>query len=390
MPSLGPLVVMRFLAGAGAAAVIPVAIAWIGDVVPYERRQPVLARYHLGPDPGHRLRPGGRRPAGRPDRLARDPGGAGHRAYRGRRAAAAARCAGSASACRRRARSAGRESAAPAMRRAAAAAGCASCSAPRSSRASRCSARFAYVGAELHERFGLGLGMIGAMLASFGVGALVYSWTAGMLVPRLGQPGLWPSGAVAARRGLRACSRPCPRRGSRRPPSPSSASASTCCTTRCRPTPRRWRPSRAGSPCRCSRSCCSCGQSVGVALAAPVMDRYGARPIFLVSVVVILATWRLVPPPVAAARHALSWGACPTPCVQRPRFGLEPGHELASRRPRRAPQLSSRQPARGADRGRPRPDCPEGPGGLHLRRGRRARPASAPPRPTAISATATP
>ena len=48
MPTLGPLVVMRFLAGAGGAAVIPVAIAWIGDVVPYERRQPVLARYISG------------------------------------------------------------------------------------------------------------------------------------------------------------------------------------------------------------------------------------------------------------------------------------------------------------------------------------------------------
>ena len=30
------------------AAVIPVAIAWIGDVVPYERRQAVLARYISG------------------------------------------------------------------------------------------------------------------------------------------------------------------------------------------------------------------------------------------------------------------------------------------------------------------------------------------------------
>ena len=48
MPTLGPLVLLRFLAGAGAAAVIPVAIAWIGDVVPYERRQPVLARYVSG------------------------------------------------------------------------------------------------------------------------------------------------------------------------------------------------------------------------------------------------------------------------------------------------------------------------------------------------------
>ena len=48
MPSLGPLVLVRFLGGAGAAAVIPVAIAWIGDVVPYERRQPVLARFLSG------------------------------------------------------------------------------------------------------------------------------------------------------------------------------------------------------------------------------------------------------------------------------------------------------------------------------------------------------
>ena len=48
MPSLGPLVLVRFLGGAGAAAVIPVAIAWIGDVVAYERRQPVLARFLSG------------------------------------------------------------------------------------------------------------------------------------------------------------------------------------------------------------------------------------------------------------------------------------------------------------------------------------------------------
>jgi MFS family permease len=48
MPSLGPLVLVRFLGGAGAAAVIPVAIAWIGDVVPYERRQATIARFLSG------------------------------------------------------------------------------------------------------------------------------------------------------------------------------------------------------------------------------------------------------------------------------------------------------------------------------------------------------
>jgi predicted MFS family arabinose efflux permease len=42
------LVVARLLAGATAAAVIPLSMAWIGDVVPYEERQPVLARFLIG------------------------------------------------------------------------------------------------------------------------------------------------------------------------------------------------------------------------------------------------------------------------------------------------------------------------------------------------------
>src|SRR5262249_35669119 len=48
MPSLAPLVLFRFLAGAGAAAGIPLALAWIGDVGAYERRQAVLAQYISG------------------------------------------------------------------------------------------------------------------------------------------------------------------------------------------------------------------------------------------------------------------------------------------------------------------------------------------------------
>ena len=42
------LVIARLLAGATAAAIIPLSMAWIGDVVPYERRQPVLARFLIG------------------------------------------------------------------------------------------------------------------------------------------------------------------------------------------------------------------------------------------------------------------------------------------------------------------------------------------------------
>ena len=47
-PGYQALLVARLLAGATAAAVIPLAMAWIGDSVPYERRQPVLARFLIG------------------------------------------------------------------------------------------------------------------------------------------------------------------------------------------------------------------------------------------------------------------------------------------------------------------------------------------------------
>ncbi len=46
--SFGQLRAARVLAGMLAAAIIPLSIAWIGDVVPYERRQQVLARFLIG------------------------------------------------------------------------------------------------------------------------------------------------------------------------------------------------------------------------------------------------------------------------------------------------------------------------------------------------------
>ena len=47
-PTLSGLLAARLLAGATAASIIPLAMAWIGDVVPYEQRQPVLARFLVG------------------------------------------------------------------------------------------------------------------------------------------------------------------------------------------------------------------------------------------------------------------------------------------------------------------------------------------------------
>ena len=47
-PTFGALVAARFSAGALVGAIIPLSIAWIGDVIPYEKRQAVLARFLIG------------------------------------------------------------------------------------------------------------------------------------------------------------------------------------------------------------------------------------------------------------------------------------------------------------------------------------------------------
>jgi predicted MFS family arabinose efflux permease len=49
---------------------------------------------------------------------------------------------------------------------------------------------FAYVGADLHLRFGLSFTLVGLMVGFFGLGGLIYAGTVKQLVRRLGQPGL--------------------------------------------------------------------------------------------------------------------------------------------------------------------------------------------------------
>jgi predicted MFS family arabinose efflux permease len=47
-PTFELLLVARVMAGVSAAAIIPLAMAWIGDVVSYQRRQPILAKFMIG------------------------------------------------------------------------------------------------------------------------------------------------------------------------------------------------------------------------------------------------------------------------------------------------------------------------------------------------------
>ncbi len=47
-PTLDALVIARFVSGATIGAFIPLSLAWIGDTVAYEKRQPLLARFLVG------------------------------------------------------------------------------------------------------------------------------------------------------------------------------------------------------------------------------------------------------------------------------------------------------------------------------------------------------
>jgi YNFM family putative membrane transporter len=286
MPSLGPLALVRFLAGAGAAAVIPVAIAWIGDVVPYERRQSVLARFLSGQILGIVF---GQAAGGLLGELI------------GWRATLAVLglvhlLAGLLLLGEMRRLKDRTPTPAPL--------GWRQVSASASGMARNPWARtvlgitflegifmfgaFAYVGAELHQRFGLSLGVVGAMLASFGAGALLYASMAGPLVARFGQPGLVAGGGTVLAAGYAVLGLAT---------SAWLAPPAIACIglgyymlhTTLQTNATQMAPEARGLAVSLFAFALFTGQSVGVALAAPIMDRYGGRPIFLATALVIVA-----------------------------------------------------------------------------------------------------
>jgi MFS transporter, YNFM family, putative membrane transport protein len=151
---------------------------------------------------------------------------------------------------------------------------------------------FAYIGADLHARFGISFTMVGVTVAFFGLGGLLYAWLVKFLVHRLGQTGVAVTGGflLAAAYVELALS-----------PVWWLAPAATTAIglgfymlhNTMQTNATLMTPEARGTAVGLFSSALYIGQTVGVATGALVIDRLGARPLFLGTAVALptLAVW---------------------------------------------------------------------------------------------------
>ncbi|MDX2159196.1 MAG: MFS transporter [Hyphomicrobiaceae bacterium] len=291
-PTLDGLVATRFVAGAFAAAAIPLAFAWIGDVVPFAGRQPVLARFlsaqisgivlgqaaggFLGETLGWRavfvvvgvchvlagaamllellLNPSAQPPI------------AMRRLRIGELAATFVAIL---------ARPWVRVMLAAVFVEAFAFYGA-----------------FAYVGADLHHRFGIGFALVGALMAAFGIGAIAYAWSARRLLAWLTERGLVLGGGALMSASYVAVAF-----------LPAIAPIPLVMVTlglgfymlhnTLQTSATQMAPDARGLGVSLFALALFLGQALGVALAAPVVDRWGPRAVYLAAALVLpfVAVW---------------------------------------------------------------------------------------------------
>ncbi len=287
--SLGLLTLARFLTGATSSAIIPLAIAWVGDNVSYERRQATLARFLTGQTLG--LMTGSALGGAIGDWL-------GWRSVFWVLAGVYV-AAGCALFAVIRARP---DIAKPGERAAGSMIG-------QMMRVLRRPwaltvilvvaleggvfwGAFTFVGADLHQRFDLGYAAIGLAVAAFGAGGFLYVTVAPRLVRWLGERGLCTWGGTGLGIAFAAMAFA---------PSAEVEFAAIVLaglsfymfhnTLQVHGT--QMAPEARGAGMALFALCLFLGQAIGVPVAAPVVDRWGAPPIFLAAALVLplLAWW---------------------------------------------------------------------------------------------------
>jgi len=145
---------------------------------------------------------------------------------------------------------------------------------------------FAYVGADLHLRFGLSFTLVGLMVGAFGVGGLLYALSVKPLVLRLGQTGLALYGSCIVGLAYLILAL-----------TPVAWLAPVAVTliglgfymlhNTLQTNATQMTPEARGTAVALFSAAVYFGQTIGVAAAAPMVDRSGAGIVFLVAAVLL-------------------------------------------------------------------------------------------------------
>jgi predicted MFS family arabinose efflux permease len=283
--SLGMLAGARFLTGVTSSAIIPLAIAWLGDNVSYDKRQATLARFLTGQTLG--LMTGAAMGGALGDWL-------GWRAVFWVLAAIYV-AAGLALGGVMRAR--------PDLATAAAVTPGSMIGQMLGVLKRRWAVTviavvaleggvfwgaFTFVGADLHQRFGLGFAAVGLAVAAFGGGGFLYVTVAPILVRLLGERGLVLWGGIGLGIAFATLALA---------PHIAVAFAAIVASgitfymlhNTLQTHGTQMAPEARGSALALFALCLFVGQAIGVPLAAPVVDRWGAVPIFCAAALVLPA-----------------------------------------------------------------------------------------------------
>ena len=282
-PSLATLVAARFLTGATVGAIVPLAMAWIGDVVPYARRQAVLARFLIGHMFGVAF-------------ATSASGFLGERyGWQAMFYLLAVLYSATALMLQLELRTN------PQTREARPGAGGIGAAFARMAALTRLPwvrvilaivflegalfyGALAFVALDLHQRFGLSLGASGSMVAAFALGGLLYAASAGRLVPRLGERGLVLGGGVLIGLGfLGLVLAPAP--GWAFPCIVALGAGIYMLHNTLQVHATQMAPEARGGSLALFACSLFTGQSAGVWLASHAVDAAGARPVYVIAAV---------------------------------------------------------------------------------------------------------
>jgi len=147
---------------------------------------------------------------------------------------------------------------------------------------------FTYVGADLHLRFGLNFTLVGLFVSTFAIGGLIYSLSVRLLVRRMGQIGLASGGGILLAAAYLTLAFM---------PHPWIAPIAITATglgfymlhNTLQTNATQMTPEARGTALGAFSSALYLGQTAGVAASAVVFDRFTAVPVFLAAAVVLLA-----------------------------------------------------------------------------------------------------